>query len=76
MDEDHFDRNKVTLDTLANHIDHICQLTGSSTHAAIGTDADGGFGYPLIPKEMNDIHDIQKLAGVLERRGYSATGSA
>lgn len=65
-------RNTVTLDTLANHIDHICQLTGSSRHAAIGTDADGGFGYPQIPEEMNDIHDIQKLAAVLEKRGFTA----
>ena len=32
---------------------------------------DGGFGYPEIPYEMNDISDLQKLAGILERRGYS-----
>ena len=63
-------RNVVTLDTLADHIDHICQLAGHSRTAAIGTDFDGGFGYPEIPYEMNDISDLQKLAGVLERRGY------
>lgn len=64
-------RNAVTLDTLANHIDHICQLAGDSRTAAIGSDLDGGFGYPEIPYEMNDISDLQKLAGILERRGYS-----
>ncbi len=63
-------RSAVTLDTLANHIDHICQLAGNSLTAAIGSDLDGGFGYPEIPYEMNDISDLQKLAGILERRGY------
>ncbi|MBQ6503496.1 MAG: membrane dipeptidase [Flexilinea sp.] len=64
-------RSAVTLDTLANHIDHICQLAGNSLTAAIGSDLDGGFGYPEIPYEMNDISDLQKLADILERRGYS-----
>ena len=63
-------RKLVTLDTLADHIDHICQIAGHSRAAAIGTDFDGGFGYPQIPYEMNDIADLPKLAAVLERRGY------
>ena len=63
-------RNLVTLNTLADHIDHICQLAGHSRAAAIGTDFDGGFGYPDIPYEMNDISDLPELAGVLENRGY------
>ncbi len=63
-------RRQVTLDTLANHIDHICQLAGNSRSAAIGSDFDGGFGYPSIPYEMNDISDLPKLAGILEKRGF------
>ena len=64
-------RNLVTLDTVADHIDHICQLAGHSRTAAIGSDFDGGFGYPEIPYEMNDISDLQKLSVVLEKRGYT-----
>lgn len=63
-------RESVTLNTLADHIDHICQLAGHSHTAAIGTDFDGGFGYPEIPYEMNDISDLQKLSRVLDNRGY------
>ena len=63
-------RSAVTLDTLANHIDHICQLAGHSRTAAIGTDFDGGFGFPEIPYEMDNISDLPKLAEVLKRRGY------
>lgn len=66
-------RMLVTLDTVADHIDHICQLAGNSRVAAIGSDFDGGFGFPEIPYEMNDISDLQKLSGTLERRGYRET---
>ena len=64
-------REAVTLNDVANHIDHICQIAGDSRHAAIGSDADGGFGYPDIPYEMNDMSDLPKLADVLADRGYS-----
>ncbi len=66
-------RKAVTLDKLADHIDHICQLAGNSLHAAIGTDFDGNFGYPEIPFEMNDIADLPKLEDVLMKRGFSRT---
>jgi hypothetical protein len=34
----------VTLATVVDHIDRVCQLAGDDRHAAIGTDLDGGFG--------------------------------
>jgi membrane dipeptidase len=64
-------RERVTLGTLAQHIDHICQLAGDADHAAIGSDLDGGFGYPNIPLEMNDISDLPKLEHFLQQRGYT-----
>lgn len=70
------DRRLVTLDTLADHIDHICQLAGSADHAAIGTDLDGGFGYPSIPYEMNNIGGLGKIRAVLAKRGYEPSDIA
>jgi len=67
------DRRLVTLETVAAHIDHICQLTGSSEHVAVGTDFDGGFGWPSVPQEIDTIADLPKLETVLRRRGYSET---
>ena len=32
----------VSLEDVANHIDHICQLAGNARHAGIGSDLDGG----------------------------------
>ena len=64
-------RDKVTLEHYTNHIDHICQLTGSSQHVAIGTDFDGGFGFPDVPLELNTIADLPKLGDILASRGYN-----
>lgn len=65
-------RSEVTLDTLAAHVDHVCQLAGSVDHVAIGTDFDGGFGWPAVPEEMDTIADLPKLGSVLAARGYHA----
>ena len=65
------DNSTITLETVANHIDHICQLAGNSYHAAIGTDLDGGFGREQSPSDVDSIADLPKLTAILERRGYS-----
>ncbi len=65
------DRSSITLHTLAAHIDHICQIAGDALHAAIGTDFDGGFGWPDVPYEINTIADLPKLGPVLAGYGYN-----
>lgn len=64
-------REEVPLDTVAAHIDHICQIAGDALHAGIGSDLDGGFGLESIPPEMDTVADLQKLAPLLTARGYS-----
>ena len=63
---------RVTLANVADHIDHICQQAGSSRHAAIGSDLDGGFGREQSPCDLDTIADLQELAGLLAGRGYAA----
>jgi membrane dipeptidase len=65
-------RRVATLESVADHIDRVCQLAGSARHAAIGTDLDGGFGTEQSPVDLDTIADLQKLPAILERRGYSA----
>ncbi len=67
----HDPSRQVTLDDLADHIDAICQIAGSADHTAIGTDFDGGFGWPCVPSDVNTIEDMQKIAPILEKRGYT-----
>jgi membrane dipeptidase len=61
----------VTIKQFIDQIDYYCQMAGDSEHVGIGSDLDGGFGYPNIPAEFNTIQDLQKLELVLLERGYS-----
>jgi len=61
---------RVGLEAVADHIDHVCQLAGSSRHAAIGSDLDGGFGVEQSPTGLDTIADVRDLAAVFDRRGY------
>jgi membrane dipeptidase len=63
---------RATLETVADHVDHVCQIAGSARHAGIGSDLDGGYGYEQSPRDLNTIADLQKLRGIFARRGYPA----
>jgi membrane dipeptidase len=63
-------RAAVTLKTVADHIDHICQLAGNARHCAIGSDLDGAFGREQCPSDVQTIADLANLPSVLRRRGY------
>jgi membrane dipeptidase len=64
-------RPRVTLENVVDHIDHVCQLAGNTRHAAIGSDLDGGFGAEQCPEDLDTIADLQKLAPLLRKRGYT-----
>lgn len=61
----------VTLENVANNIDHVCQLAGNSLHAGIGSDLDGAFGIEQCPGDLDTIADLQKLQPILAKRGYT-----
>ncbi len=67
---DPLNRN-VTLDTMVDHIDHVCQLAGDSLHVGIGSDLDGAFGTEQCPHDLDTIADLQKLPALLLKRGYA-----
>lgn len=62
----------VTLATLLDHIDHICQLTGSARHVGIGSDLDGAFGREQTAADLETIADLARIPGMLAARGYGA----
>jgi len=63
-------KEAVTFAHVADHIDHICQLTGGAAHVAIGSDADGGFGAEHMPADLDTVADMLRLGDVLTGRGY------
>jgi membrane dipeptidase len=61
----------VTIATVVDHIDHVCQIAGNARHSGIGSDLDGGFGREQCPNDLNTIADLQRVGLLLNERGYS-----
>lgn len=64
-------QHSLTLKTVVNHVDHICQIAGNAEHVGIGSDLDGGFGTEQCPADLDSIEKLQTLAPLLRRHGYS-----
>lgn len=62
----------VTLDTVLDHIDHVCQIAGNARHCGIGSDLDGAFGREQCPSDVATIADLSQIPARLAARGYSA----
>lgn len=60
----------LTLEAVAAHLDHVCQVVGDAAHVGIGSDFDGGFGMEAAPAEIDTVADLLKLIEPLRRRGY------
>ncbi len=56
---------------LADHVDHMAQLLGTTKNIGIGTDLDGGYGTEQTPSDLDTIADLVRFAEILEARGYS-----
>ena len=61
----------VSLADVVVHIDHICQIAGSSRYAGIGSDLDGGVGREGFAHDLDTIADLQKIGALLTERGYA-----
>jgi membrane dipeptidase len=60
----------LKIERIIDHIDHICQLAGSSLHCGIGSDLDGAFGTEQTPADLKTITDLQRIPELLASRGY------
>jgi membrane dipeptidase len=61
----------VSLEAVADQIDHICQVAGNVAYAAIGSDLDGGYGTEQCPHDLDTIADLQRIPALLRARGYA-----
>jgi membrane dipeptidase len=64
-------KNSVKLSVAADVIDHVCQVTGNTSHIGIGSDLDGGFGWGAVPDELDSVMDLLQIAALLQERGYA-----
>ena len=61
------DSGKASCDTIADHIDHICQLGGGDI-VGFGSDFDG---IEITPEGLPDAAALPQLLDTLRRRGFS-----
>jgi membrane dipeptidase len=61
----------LKLEHIVAHINHICQLAGNARHVGIGSDLDGAFGFEQTPQDLNTIADLQRLADLLRKHGFT-----
>jgi membrane dipeptidase len=59
------------LNKVIDNIERVCEIAGSSHHAALGTDLDGAFGKEQSPYDVDTITDLQKIPDLLSERKFS-----
>lgn len=69
---DEFGKRRATFDDVVAHVRHVCDLTGSADHVAIGTDLDGGLGREQVPVEIETIANLGQLANALSAAGFTS----
>ena len=57
----------ATIDDVVAHIDHAVKVAGID-HVGIGSDFDG---IDSVPKGLEDVSKMPKLAAALKAKGYS-----
>ncbi len=62
---------RAPLHAIADHAEHIMQLTGHDRCVGLGTDIDGGFGSTMLPQGLDTIDQLPSLAEHLTRRGWT-----
>jgi membrane dipeptidase len=65
------DPSTVSMQDVADHVDHVCQFAGNTRHSGIGSDLDGGYGTEQTPGDMKPICGLLKREDILSSRGYS-----
>ncbi len=73
---DQYGKRRATLADVVAHVTHICDLAGSTSYVAIGTDMDGGLGRKEIPVEIETSADLPKLEYALINSGFTADETA
>jgi membrane dipeptidase len=70
--KEHFEETRMkpaqaTIDDVVAHIDHAVKIAGID-HVGIGSDFDG---IDSVPKGLEDVSKMPKLAAALKKKGYS-----
>ena len=63
------DRAKIS--DCVRHIEHVCEIIGSTKHIGLGSDMDGGFGADGLPEGINTPSQLTIITDALTQHGWS-----
>jgi membrane dipeptidase len=63
-------KRRATLNDVAIHVKHMCDLIGDAKHVGLGTDMDGGLGREQIPIEIRTSADLPRVGDALSSQGF------
>lgn len=61
---------RAPLEAVVAHVRHVCDVTGSMRHVALGSDMDGGFGADRLPTGVDGPRDLVRVAEALSAGGF------
>lgn len=61
---------RAPLEHVVAHVKHVCDVTGSVRHMALGSDMDGGFGADRLPRGVDRPGDLVRIAEALSASGF------
>ncbi|MBY0262657.1 MAG: membrane dipeptidase [Phycisphaerales bacterium] len=64
------DAGRASIERTLAHVEHVCMLAGSTRHAALGTDMDGGFAADRMPEGIDTPAGLDRLLEGLARKGW------
>ncbi len=64
-------KQRASIADCVRHIEHVCEVTNSRAHIALGSDMDGGFGADGLPEGINTPSDLILLTQALSEQGWS-----
>ncbi len=62
---------RAPISAVADHIERVCEITGSRAHVGLGSDMDGGFPASRLPEGINLPADLVRITDELAGRGWS-----
>lgn len=65
------ERPSADLSRAVDHIQHVCDVTGSTRCVGLGSDMDGGFSAAQLPRGIHSHADLHRLAEELASRRWS-----
>ncbi len=62
---------RATIGDAIRHLEHVCEIAGSTRHVGLGSDMDGGFAATRMPMGMETPRDLTLLVEGVRARGWS-----